>query len=373
MNLAGGAAMTPKGNGGGAPEGIDGPPAGDCGRERQRSNYQTLLDVVNEGPPAPASPAARFGRRPVGSPPAPVLEPWSLRILFRIHRWRILLTYALFNLENLLRLAQPWVLGLAVNDLLQSSYAGLALFAVQHVAYVLLSAWRQTYDTRTFSRISTDLATRLVLEQRRRQVEVSRVAARSALSREIVDFFEHALPFVVGLLYSVVGALVMLAVYDWVLVPTALVLLIPLVVLSYMFGRTALRLNRGLHDELEREVEVIGRGNPEEIHGHYARVKRWQIRRTDRAALNFCLMEVFAFGLMAAALIRCCTRGAVDAGQIFAVFGYILIFSSNLTHVPMLIEQVSRLRDIARRMRGGAFSGPLPAPAASAACGQAAG
>ena len=36
---------------------------------------------------------------------------WTLWAIFATYRWRILFTYGLFNLENLLRLAQPLVLG----------------------------------------------------------------------------------------------------------------------------------------------------------------------------------------------------------------------------------------------------------------------
>ncbi len=69
-------------------------------------------------------------------------------------------------------------------------------------------------------------------------------------------------------------------------------------------------------------------------------------------ALNFGLMEVFAFGLIATALMQCCSAACAEPGQILAVFGYILIFSRSLADVPMLVEQISRLRDICRRLAG---------------------
>src|SRR5262249_32171560 len=151
-------------------------------------------------PPSGAGECVRApagGRRP---------GPWTLRGLFRTYRWSILFTYGLFNLENLLRLAQPLVLGLAINDLLRSSYLGLGLFVVQHLSFTLISSLRRMYDARTFTRIYTDLATQLVVEQRGQEEPVSSVAARSALSRAFVDFFERDVPVIVRSLYSVVGA-----------------------------------------------------------------------------------------------------------------------------------------------------------------------
>src|SRR5262249_16549023 len=141
--------------------------------------------------------------------------PLTLRALFRTYRWRILFTYGLFSLENLLMLVQPFVLGLAINGLLRGSYLGVILFVVQHFTHLVMGASRRMYDTRAFTGIYSDLATELVLEQRDRDVEVSRVAARSALSREFVEFFERCLPVLLQAVFAVAGALVMLGIYGW--------------------------------------------------------------------------------------------------------------------------------------------------------------
>ncbi len=226
---------------------------------------------------------------------------WSI---FAAYRWRILATYGLFNLENLLRLAQPLVLGWAVSDLLRSSLVGLGVFFAQHVLYLALSAARRLYDTRCFTRIHADLAAGLVLDQRRREVDVSRVAARSALSREIVDFFERDVAVVLYILYSVIGPLVTLCWADWVLVWWCLALLLPACLLSRWTGRQSLILNGRLNDQLEREVEIIQRAQPAEVHGHFDLVRRWRIALSDRDAISFGLLELLIFGVMAAALVR---------------------------------------------------------------------
>src|SRR5437762_3317398 len=62
------------------------------------------------------------------------------RTLWRVsaaYRWRLALTYGLSAVENLLRLAQPYLLGLAISDLLKSSPRGVCLFAAFYFAQVL--------------------------------------------------------------------------------------------------------------------------------------------------------------------------------------------------------------------------------------------
>ena len=52
--------------------------------------------------------------------------------LFLDHWRRVTFTYALFTVENLLNLAQPLVLGRAINAMLRAESGGLALLAPGH-------------------------------------------------------------------------------------------------------------------------------------------------------------------------------------------------------------------------------------------------
>lgn len=293
----------------------------------------------------------------------------ALQGLFRSYRGRILFTYGLFSLENSLRLAQPFALGLAINDLLASSYRGLAVLAAQLLAFMLVGSWRRVYDARAFTGIYTELATRLVLEQRRRAEDLSRIAARSALSRAFVDFFERDVPGLMQALFSVAGAFVMLGFYDPLLIPFCLAIVAPAGVLNFAYGRKALALNGRLHDQLEREVQVIGRGGPGEVGDHYRGLARWRVQLANWEALNCALMELFVLGLIVAALVRFCGTPGASAGAIFAVFRYVMLFISGLDSAPALVQQISRLRDIGGRLRHG---DPSEVPAA-ATRGEAAG
>lgn len=298
-------------------------------------------------PPAPTLVAHEL---PAIAPPMPVATPGTLRRLFRAHRGPILFTYALFNVENVLQLLQPLAIGLAIDDLLRGSARGLLVFVAQHLTHLFVGTARQVYDTRTFTRVYGELATNLVLQQRGGGVEVSRVVARSALSREFVDFFDTHLPLVIRSLYSVVGALLMVLWYDWLLAPLCLALLLPAALLNRVYGRKTLLFNGKLHDEFEREVEVIHRADRAEVRGHYASLARWRVKLSDWEALNFSLMEVFVLGLLAAVLWRFSSGAVREPGEIFAVLRYVLMFVMGLDGLPVLVRQFSRLRDIGKRM-----------------------
>jgi ABC-type multidrug transport system fused ATPase/permease subunit len=270
--------------------------------------------------------------------------------LFR-DNWRpVTLTYILFTVENLLNLVQPFVLGRAINSLLRAEYGGLAWLVGQHLTHLFVSTARRMYDTRAFTAIYTETATRLVSRQREAGVGVSMVAARSALSRELVDFFEHHLKAVIAAVFGVIGALAMLVVYDWLLAVFCLFTLAPLVVFSRRLARRSFTLNESLNDQLEREVEIIEEGRAGPVRDHYRLLARWRVRLSDLEAWNFLKMEFFVLGLIVAALARYCSLPGVRAGDIYAVFSYILLFVGGMDFVPEVVQQLARLHDIGQRV-----------------------
>ena len=275
----------------------------------------------------------------------------DLATLFRLYRWRILATYLLFNLENLVRLSQLWFLGWAVNDLLAGRSTGLMLFVGQHLVNVALCTARQLYDTRTFTRIYSDLATRLMIDQRRRGVDISRLAARSTLSREVVDFFERDLPCLFFTLYSAVGSLVMIALFDRMLVLPCLGFLAVAALLGRSLGRRTQKLNRGLNDQIEREVGILETEPSERISDHYQQLRGWRIRLSNAQAINFGVVELLVLLLMALVLIRSCGGATASPGSLLSVMGYVAMLANSLANLPMWIQQFSRLRDIRRRLQ----------------------
>ncbi len=283
--------------------------------------------------------------------PFPAAGALSVCSLFNSNRMRMLVTYVLFGIENLLRLAQPFVVGLAINDLLHSSWRGLTVFVVLHLSHLLVGTIRQMYDTRTFTSIYTELASKIVVEQRQRDVAVSRVAARSALSREFIEFFEDDVPVVIRAGCSIIGGLFMLAYYDWLLVPLCLLLAIPALAVNWWYARRTHEFSRELHDRLENEVDVIEPAQRQQVRSHYRDVATWRIRLSDSEAQHFAFMELFVLAVVAVALVRVCVEAQAMPGDIFAVFRYLMLILMGLDAVPKLVHRMSRLRDIQRRLR----------------------
>lgn len=274
----------------------------------------------------------------------------TLPALFRAHRLRLLFTYGLFTIENALRLAEPTVLGMAINDWLRSSASGLGLFLVIAISRIAVRVVRDMFDTRCFTAIYSDLATRLVTIQRRRNVEVSCVAARTALSREIVSFFEYDIPLIAASLYSAVGALGALALQDWLLATVCASLLLPHSVFNVVYAKRTYGLNTRLHDAMENEVKVISGGEFRQLRDHFNGLAQWWIKLSDWSAANSAIAQVAVVVLISITLVRSCANGATP-GHIYATISYVVMFTTALHCAPVVVEQIGRLRDICLRLR----------------------
>ena len=270
--------------------------------------------------------------------------------MFR-HRTQLVLTYFLFTLEMVGTLLRPFFLGMAVNDLVKGSYEGLILLCIVHFAYLIAGTIRHMYDTRTYSAIYTSLVTQF-LSRRFGRTEVSKLSAHSTLAREFVDFLEYDLVYVMEAVYNILGSLVLLFFYDLNVVGICFAALLPVVSISYIYGRKMKRLNKLKNDELEKQVDVITTGDTKTIRSHYDSLRKWQIKISDKEALNFGLMELMVMAVIGVSiLITARSSGnALQAGDIVGIYAYILKFVSGLDTIPYTVQRLSSLGDITRRI-----------------------
>lgn len=274
-----------------------------------------------------------------------------LQTLFKKHKKQLLITYSLFSVEMLGSLMRFYFFGEAINDLIKGSYRGLLILIIVHVAYLVVGTIRHMFDTRTYSAIYTSFVTKL-LSRKYNKVEVSKLSAHSTLAREFVDFLEHDLIYVVEAVYNLLGSLIILFFYDKIIVAICLSILVPVALVSYFYGKRMNFLNKKKNDELEKQVDIISAGNNKTILQHYNNLRKWQIKISNKEAINFGFMElmvllVITFSLIISKNIHSTT---MLAGSLFGIYSYILKFATGLDTIPYTVQRLSSLNDITKRM-----------------------
>lgn len=188
------------------------------------------------------------------------------------------------------------------------------------------------------------------MKQRIQGQTPSEIAARVALSREFVDFFEMHLPTAVTSLVSVFGAAFMLLMLEfWTGVLSLLVLAVFLILLPG-FSRVSEKLYFKLNNRLERDVDMIQSARETMLHKHFGLVARLRILISNREALGYLCVGIAMAVLFGFTLVWLTLNGYGSAGHIYSLTTYLWMFAMSLDDVPRLVESYSNLKDIAQRV-----------------------
>lgn len=271
-----------------------------------------------------------------------------LKHIGRTHRRKLAATFGLVGLENLLLLVYPTFGGMAINAVADGNVWLALLYALIVLLMWVVGALRRSMDTRTFTRIYTEIAVPVVLDQR--QTPHSAITARVALSREFVSFFEEHLPIATTSLVSVFGACIMLLVLEfWVGMAAVIVLLVFLWLLPH-FASISDSLYLRLNNHLEKDNHFIRDGSESLLWKHYYLVGRLRVLISYREAFGYLAVGIAMSLLFGLAFTLMALRGYGSAGHVYSISTYLWMFAMSLDDVPRLVEQYSNLKDIGRRV-----------------------
>ena len=275
---------------------------------------------------------------------------WVINTIVKQYKYKLLLTYSLFAVEMLGLLMRPYFLGEAVNDLIKGSYHGLFYLAGAHLLWVVTGTIRHRYDSRTYSDIYTSLVVKLMT--RHKNKELSKLSAHSTLSREFIDFLEFDLNYIIEAVYNIAGSMILLFFYDTQVVLLCMLMLIPVTITSYIYGKRMRQLNKQKNDELEQQINVLATRNTLRINEHYNKLRKWQIKISDQEAWNFGVMELLVMVIITASLltVSAVNGKTLQAGDMIGIYTYILKFVSGLDTVPYMIQRMATLKDILHRV-----------------------
>ena len=268
--------------------------------------------------------------------------------IWKTYRLKISGTLSLLTVERLLGVAVPFVLGVAINDLIDGNLRGIWWLIALELLALSIGTVRRLYDTRVYAGIFTDIADHT---SQRLDIDVSRRAARLGLARELVDFFEWELPELFAALIGICGGFAMLL----YLLPTVGGLSVAaglLVGWVFMFSRGRMfSLNKLLNNELERQVTMLESGRAFSRRRHLSRLARWRINLSDLEATNFAVADLILASLIIAAVIITVNAG-LSVGEVFAILTYLFGITQNLIVLPWTYQQLIRAGEIGGRIAG---------------------
>lgn len=274
----------------------------------------------------------------------------TLKLLGQRHSRKLILTFLLVAAENITMLLYPLLAGFAINAIVTGQALHAVLYAVMVFVMWAIGAARRSIDTRTFVRIYAELAVPVIIAQREEQHSASTIAARVALSREFVDFFEKHLPVLVTSVASIIGAAAMLLLLQfWTGVACLFILAFFALFLPGFSSRNEALFVR-LNDRLEKEVAFVNSASRRSLSRHYDVLARLRIKLSDREAFGYLAIGTVTAILFASTILTMSFEGGLDAGHIYSVMTYMWMFAMSLDDGPQLLEKYSQLKDIGKRV-----------------------
>ncbi|WP_225748316.1 ABC transporter six-transmembrane domain-containing protein [Eikenella sp. Marseille-P7795] len=274
----------------------------------------------------------------------------TLKTIASQNRRRLIGTFSLVAAENLLINTYPLFAGFAINQVVSGSLWGAAGYALLMIVIYSVSAARRSVDTRAFAKIYAETAVPVILRQRESGSGHSETAARVALSREFVDFFELHLPLFTTSIFSAAGSVVMLLAIEFWVGAAALLVAAVFALLVPRFAAVNDRLYHRLNNRLEKEVDLVGTANERALSKHYSFSARLRILISNREAASFLAIGLAMSFLFGTALLLLTLQGYGSAGHVYSVTTYLWNFAMSLDDSPQLLEQYAKLKDIGKRV-----------------------
>lgn len=286
----------------------------------------------------------------------------DVALLFRYHRWPVVVTWLLVLLENTLLALIPLFIGRAIDALLGNESGALWEIAGVMAALIFVASGRRAYDTRCYGTMRVRFGAEVV--NRIGDRPVSQVNARLDMSREMVDFLEGHVPELLTALVQVVVSITILWTFDSRLGLSALAVFAGLVMVYAVFHRRFYRLNSDLNTQTEQQVTVLEQRKPASLLAHLERLRQCEVRLSDTEVFLYAGIFGGMFTFVLTNLWLASTIPAVTAGMIFAILSYSWELVESGITLPAVLQQWSRLSEIRERLNE-APSGGLPGPGTS--------
>jgi len=214
-----------------------------------------------------------------------------------------------------------------------------------------VGAARRSIDQRIYLKIFTQVATSVSRAAVAKRLSISKTAARAQLSREFITFFQYRVPEIGEQAIAISGALIGLAIFDYRISLSCLVVGIPLLFIHRVYNKRVVALQASIHDGVEETYDIFATKNPEKVEAYYSALAVPQQKIADWGALSFALIRVVLLGIFLVVLYISLDLNEFTTGNIYAIVAYLWTFVTSSEYLPELLESWTSLKDISNRLR----------------------
>ncbi len=274
----------------------------------------------------------------------------------------IIVLSTLVVVENLAWIIEPTVFGNVIDALVDKVSSKNNTFESWHITAIFVwigiyftntgaGAIRRLVDQKIFFKIYANVAQEIASVGKRLNFSPAKLAGLSQLSEEYVVFFQYRMPEIVDQTFGIAGAIIALFMFDWRISLTCLSIILPLVLIARIYTKRVSSLQSDYHDVYENTFEVFSSLKSDKIKEYYLKTANSKQKIGKWSALNFGILRVSLLIIFLAVLYISIDLDDFSTGNIYSVVAYIWTFINSAEYIPDLMESITSLKDISKRIK----------------------
>jgi ABC-type multidrug transport system fused ATPase/permease subunit len=278
--------------------------------------------------------------------------------LVKRFRKGITIAVGLVVIENIAWIIEPTLFGYVIDAVIDRSidaetsiFTPLMYWIVTFVINSGTGTLRRYVDPRIFLNIFTNIAADVAKVSIKKNLSVSKTTARAELSYQYIGFLQYRMPEIIEHSIAITGAVIAMYLFDWRIAITCMFIVLPLYLMTRLYNKKVLALQREFHDGYEDIFEVFSRRDPEYVREYYTQLAKPQKRIANWGAFNFGSVRVALLIIFLAVLYIAIDLDEFSAGELYSIVAYLWTFVTSTEYLPELMESWTSLKDISRRLR----------------------
>ncbi len=213
-----------------------------------------------------------------------------------------------------------------------------------------VGAWRRYYDTKIYTRMFANLSSKVVEKQLLQGEEISKIAGRSTLAWNNIEFFQYSLPEFIEQIINVGGAVLALSLFDWRLAAIGASLIAMVVYASKFYMARIGIFKREINDLKEVEYDTFGTKDPANIRSYYTKISDLEVKVSRMDTLGYMILRGGLLVMFIGTLYISLDLDRFTIGEVYSIVAYVWTFVTASEYIPYLSEKWVNLRDITRRL-----------------------
>lgn len=269
--------------------------------------------------------------------------------ILKENKCSLLLIYFYMLLTQLLYLAEPFVLGKTIDGLLKKEYNWLWCFLIIELLANVFMYKRMVFDTKIYTNIYNNIVLNYLKNDTKS--DSSSKIARTEMTNNIINFFEHDVHFYIMVIVTMTGSLFFIFLEN---VNTGFVVLgctIPICLIVYKFYHKIVQSTRVGNTQFEQKFSIIDTNDENQIDTFFKRRRKILISGSTIQGKNWTSLSVTKIIFLISALIVFTNNNSrLTQGDVIAMYTYINQFLFSLMSIPIGVEVFTRINDVLKRI-----------------------